>query len=51
MLPGNKQYSREDVLDNPFGMYCGYLDILRPIELESKEKWLKEKCDEMEQKL
>lgn len=39
MLPTDSRYSKYD-RDNPFSLYCGYLDLVRPVEAESEaQKW------------
>lgn len=35
LLPTNKRYSKYD-RDNPFSLYCGYLDLVRPINCKSE---------------
>lgn len=34
-LPMQKRYTEENCLDSPFGFYCGYMDLVRPLEIKS----------------
>lgn len=52
LLPRQKKYSEEDCLDSPFGFYCGYIDMIRPMELETMEsRYLKRIRDLEEERL
>ena len=43
ILPTDKRYSKYD-MDNPLSLYCGYLDLVRPVQDRAEiEKW-KKKC-------
>jgi len=45
-LPTELQYSTIDK-ENPFALYCGYLDYVRPIEIQDRVNEDKEKMDDM----
>ena len=39
LLPTDMRYSKYD-RENPFSLYCGYLDLVRPINAQTEsEKW------------
>jgi hypothetical protein len=45
-LPGEIQYSKYEK-DNPFDLYCSYLDLVRPIDLKEKTRAQKEEFHEI----
>ena len=49
-LPTDFQYSKFDK-DNPFALYCSYLDYVRPVELQEKEDFAKEEMENLELKI
>ena len=50
ILPTDKRYSKYDE-DNPFSLYCGYLDLVRPVDnIVAIEEW-KGKCQLLEEEL
>lgn len=50
LLPTPVQYSRFDKT-NPFNLYCGYLDLVRPIEEKTRLAELMKQIKELEDKL
>ena len=49
-LPTDVQYSKHEK-ENPFAMYCSYLDYVRPIELEEKANAEKEELVQLNMQL
>jgi len=47
-LPTQHQYSRLDK-DNPFALYCGYIDLGRPIAYPEKAVWAEARCEQLEE--
>ena len=44
-LPGKFQYSKYEK-ENPFSLYCSYLDYVRPVDIQNEKE---EKADEFVQ--
>ena len=50
MLPTNESFSKYD-LDDPFSLYCGYLDLVRPVDIENEYSDLLARVHELEEQL
>jgi hypothetical protein len=45
-LPTQIQYSKFEK-ENPFSLYCSYLDYVRPMDIEAYEKDMKDDMDSL----
>lgn len=50
ILPTRDSFSKYEQ-DNPFALYCGYLDLVRPLDIESEYAEMAEKVGELQQRL
>ena len=50
ILPTHESFSKYDI-ENPFSHYCGYLDLVRPVDIENEYSDMVDRMKELEAKL
>lgn len=50
ILPTSESFSKYD-MENPFSLYCGYLDLVRPIDIENEYVDMTQKVTELQELL
>ena len=50
ILPTHESFSKYDI-ENPFSLYCGYLDLVRPVDIENEYSDMVSRVQELDDML